>query len=163
MAPMEPMGMPSSEIGYQVWPAFCVFHTPPPTEPKEKVSGWLAWPATAKQRPPRMGPTSRQRKPDSKPGEYGPAGLICWAKMAKPTHAARHSEVRKTSQRRRPTMLLLGGLAGCRPKNPSTTGRGQIETRRARVTGAGGSFRLTEQVMRSGGDADLTVAGHGHE
>jgi hypothetical protein len=32
----------------------------------------------------------------------------------------------------------------------------------ARVAGAGGSFRLTEQVMRSGGDADLTIAGRGH-
>src|ERR1017187_10624530 len=77
-----------------------------------------------------MGPTSRQRKPDSEPGGYCPAGLIGWAKIAKPSQASRHSEVRKTSQRRRPTMLLLGGLAGCRPKNHSTTGRGQIETRR---------------------------------
>ena len=33
MAPIEPMGMPSSEIGNQVRPEFSVFQTPPPTEP----------------------------------------------------------------------------------------------------------------------------------
>jgi len=33
-APMEPMGMPRSEMGDQVRPAFSVFHTPPPTGPK---------------------------------------------------------------------------------------------------------------------------------
>jgi hypothetical protein len=34
IAPIKPMGMPSSEMGNQVRPEFSVFHTPPPTEPE---------------------------------------------------------------------------------------------------------------------------------
>ena len=33
-APIDPMGIPWSEIGVHVRPAFSVFHTPPPTDPK---------------------------------------------------------------------------------------------------------------------------------
>src|SRR5260370_23990165 len=69
-----------------------------------------------------MGPTSRQRKPDSKLLGYWPAGLIRWANIANPSQAARPSGVRPTSQRRRPTMAV----APIRPSASSSRAEGTL-------------------------------------
>jgi hypothetical protein len=57
-APMEPPKKPSLMLRHDV-PASSVFHIPPPVEPMRKVWGWAANPATAVERPPRKGPSSR--------------------------------------------------------------------------------------------------------
>src|ERR1043166_7907755 len=65
MAPIEATGS-ESKTGVQVRPEFVVFQTPPPTEPKQKVVGSPGTPETALARPPRGGPTLRQRRAEKR-------------------------------------------------------------------------------------------------
>src|ERR1700691_3230615 len=73
-----------------------------------------------------MGPTSRQRKPDSKLPGYRPVGLICCAKTACPSKATRNGGVRNTNQRHRFIMAIECDLVAvdfigrARPANRDT-------------------------------------------
>src|SRR3954469_9064434 len=65
--PMPPMVPPKylSVTGAHDWPALMDLKTPPPVVPIQNSSGREGLPETATERPPRYGPTSRQRRPAS--------------------------------------------------------------------------------------------------
>src|SRR3954452_3665623 len=60
-APTDALVIWPSVIGAQVSPPSVVFHRPPPVAPKYPTFGCPLTPATVSDRPPRSGPTLRQR------------------------------------------------------------------------------------------------------
>src|SRR5688500_5929325 len=60
-APTDALLICPSVTGAQVSPPSIVFHSPPPTAPKYASLGRRRTPATAIERPPRSGPSARQR------------------------------------------------------------------------------------------------------
>src|SRR5688572_6809665 len=67
-APTEEDLKKRSETARHVTPPSVVFHNPPPVAPKKYSSGRLALPAAACDRPPRGGPSERQRNPPNRTG-----------------------------------------------------------------------------------------------
>src|SRR5687767_10973781 len=74
IAPMVPPKW-RSLIGVQVSPPSVVFMTPPPVVPNQYSLGRATDPLTATDRPPRNGPTSRQRSPPNT-AESSVIGLV---------------------------------------------------------------------------------------
>src|SRR6187401_2618429 len=105
MAPMVPPKN-RSLIGVHVSPPSVVFITPPPVVPNQYSLGLATDPAAATERPPRSGPTSRQRSPPNTAESSvigvvgaggttratlrvgGGAGGACWAGRALETRAS---------------------------------------------------------------------------
>src|SRR5688500_7899477 len=106
-----------SVIRGQVIPPSVVFHTPPPVVPIQYSMGRCALPATATERPPRGGPTSRQRSAPNAAVAYGaaPCAAARWAgtTAAAPPAAARQS-ARATDGRRRGGGAARGTVDGTR-------------------------------------------------
>src|SRR4051812_18947797 len=66
--PTDDMVILPSVIGAQVVPPSVVFHAPPPVAPNQYSLGRASLPSAAIDRPPRAGPTLRQRIPLYRPG-----------------------------------------------------------------------------------------------
>ncbi len=66
--PIDEVVILPSVIGAQLEPPSVVFHAPPPVAPNQYSSGRVSLPAVAIDRPPRAGPTLRQRMPLYRPG-----------------------------------------------------------------------------------------------
>ena len=61
--PIDDIVILPSVIGFQVVPPSVVFHAPPPVAPNQYSLGRASLPSAAIDRPPRAGPTFRQRMP----------------------------------------------------------------------------------------------------
>src|SRR5215203_5719124 len=70
--PIDDMVILPSVIGFQVVPPSVLFHAPPPVAPNQYSFGLASLPSAAIERPPRAGPTLRQRMPPYKSGSTVP-------------------------------------------------------------------------------------------
>src|SRR6185436_16635180 len=66
--PIDDIVILPSVIGVHVVPLSVLFHAPPPVAPNQYSLGRASLPSAAIDRPPRAGPTLRQRMPLYKPG-----------------------------------------------------------------------------------------------